>query len=121
MSETRSEILWYLMVEVVMFAFVAMAHGGILMPGHEHPQAAVGETAIAVLLGAALIMGFVSPGTTRTVALLTQALALIALIGGFIAIAADVMPRSLANIAVYAIMTVTVVIGLLVAKRGVTT
>jgi hypothetical protein len=121
MSDTRSEILWYLMVEVVMFTFVAMAHGGILLTGHEHAQAAVGETVIAVLLGAALLMGFVSPGSTRTVAMLTQGLALVALIAGFIAIAIDVMPRSVANIAVYAIMTITVVFGLLVAKRGVTT
>jgi hypothetical protein len=121
MSDTRSEILWYLMVEVVMFTFVAMAHGGILLTGHEHAQAAVGETVIAVLLGAALLMGFVSPGSTRTIAMLTQGLALVGLIAGFIAIAIDVMPRSVANIAVYAIMTLTVVFGLLVAKRGVTT
>lgn len=121
MSDTRSEILWYLMVEVVMFTFVAMAHGGILIPGHEHAQAAITETVIAVLIGAALIMGFVSPGSTRAVALWTQALALIALIGGLIAIAVDVMPRTVANIAVYAIMLITVVFGLLVAKRGVTT
>jgi hypothetical protein len=121
MSDTRSEILWYLMVEVVMFAFVALAHAGILTTGHEHTQAAVAEAVIAVLLGAALITGFVSPSQTRIVALVTQTLALLALIAGFAAIAMDLMPRTLANLLVFAIMLVTVIFGLLVAKRGVTT
>lgn len=120
MSDNRSEILWYLMVEVVMFTFVAMAHGGLLMSGHEAPRAAVAETVIAVVIGAGLLMSFVSPAQTRTVALLTQTLALLALILGFVAIVADWIPRSTANLVVYAIMLITVVFGLLVAKRGVT-
>jgi hypothetical protein len=121
MSDTRAEIIWYLMVEVVMFAFAAMAHGGLLMTGHEFPKAATAETVIAVLLGAGLIMSLVSPPHTRTVALITQGLALLGVVTGLIFIAVGSGPRSLANLLVFGIMLLTLAFGFAVAKRGVTT
>ena len=119
-SETQAEILWYLMVEVIMFTFVALAHGGLLFTGHNDARAAMIEGAIAVVLAAALITSFVSPAQTRMMALLTQGLALLALVGGLIAIAMNVIARTTANAAVYVIMLITVIFGLIVAQRGVT-
>ena len=82
MSEARSEIVWYLMVEVLLFAFAALAHGGIVMPGHEHARAATAETIIAIILGGGLIVSFANPAQTRIVALITQGLALAGVIIG---------------------------------------
>ncbi len=121
MSETRSEIVWYLMVEVLLFAFAALAHGGVLMTGHEHARAATAETIIAIILGAGLIMSFVSPAQTRIVALVTQGLALLGVILGLIAIAMGFGPRTMPSLVVHAIMLITLVLGLLVAKRGMPT
>lgn len=119
-SETQAEILWYLMVEVVMFTFVALAHGGLVFTGHDDGRAAMVEGAIAVLLAAAVIVSFVSPAQTRIVALVTQGLALLVLLAGLAAIAMNVIARTTANTAVYVIMLITVIFGLVVAQRGVT-
>lgn len=119
-SETQAEILWYLMVEVVMFTFVALAHGGLAFTGHDDLRAAMVEGAIAVLLAAAVIVSFVSPPQTRIVGLVTQGLALLALLAGLAAIAMNVIARTTANTAVYVIMLITVIFGLVVAQRGVT-
>ncbi len=121
MSETRSEIIWYLMVEVLLFTFAALVHGGIVMPGHEHATAAMAETIIAIILAAGLIMSFVSPAQTRIVALITQGLALAGVIIGLIMIAIGIGPRSIRDLIVHAIMVVTLVLGLIVAKRGMPT
>jgi hypothetical protein len=118
MSETRSEIVWYLMVEVLLFAFAALAHGGIIMPGHENTRAAAMETLVAVVLGAGVITSFVSPAQTRVVALITQGLALAGVIAGFVMMALGLEARTLANLVVLVIMLITVALGLLVAKRG---
>jgi hypothetical protein len=121
MSETRSEIVWYLMVEVLLFAFAALAHGGVIMPGHENTRAAALETVVAVVLGAGVIMSFVSPAHTRLVALITQGLALAGVIAGFVMVALALAPRTFANLVVLAIMLITVMLGLVVAKRGMPT
>jgi hypothetical protein len=118
MSETRSEIVWYLMVEVLLFSFAALAHGGVIMPGHENARLATIETVTAVVLGAGLIMSFVSPAQTRLVALVTQGLALLGVLAGGLLMVAALAPRGLADIVVLAIMLITLVLGLLVAKRG---
>jgi hypothetical protein len=121
MSETRSEIVWYLMVEVLLFAFAALVHGGLVMPGHEHAKAAMAETIIAIILAAGLIMTFVSPAQTRIVALITQGLALAGVIIGLIMSAVGIGPRGVRDLVVHAIMAVTLVLGLIVAKRGMPT
>jgi hypothetical protein len=121
MSETRSEIVWYLLVEVLLFAFVALAHGGVILPGHENPRAAAMETIAAVVLGAGVIMSFASPSQTRMVALISQALALVGVIAGFVMMALGLGPRTLANLVVLVIMLITVTLGLIVAKRGMPT
>lgn len=118
-SESRAEMLWYLMVEVIMFTFVALAHAGIVFTGHDDSRAAMIEGALAVLIAAALITSLVSPAQTRMFTLFAQGVAVLALVGGFIAIAMDAIARTAANVAVYVIMLVTVLIGFLVAKRGV--
>jgi hypothetical protein len=121
MSETRSEIVWYLMVEVLLFAFAALAHGGVIMPGHESSRLATMETVVAVILGAGVIMSFVSPAQTRMVALITQGTALAGVIAGFVMVALAIDARTLADLVVLVIMLITVTLGLLVAKRGMPT
>jgi hypothetical protein len=118
MSETRSEIVWYLLVEVLLFAFAALAHGGVIMQGHENTRAAAMEPALAVILGGGVIMSFVSPAQTRVVALITQGLALVGVVAGIFMVAMGLEPRTLANLVVLAIMLITVTLGLIVAKRG---
>jgi hypothetical protein len=120
-DESRSEILWYLMVEVALFTFAALAHGGVIVTGYEFPKAAMAETVIAVILGAALIMSFVSPTTTRTVALITQGVALLAVVAGVVTIVMGISPQTLQNIVVHAVMLITLGLGFAVAQRGVHT
>jgi hypothetical protein len=120
-KETRSEILWYLMVEVALFAFAALAHGGVIVSGFENPKAALVETIIAVIIGAGLIMSFASPGSTRTVALITQGLALLGVAVGVVTIVMGISPQTIQNIVVHAVMLITLGLGFAVAQRGVQT
>jgi hypothetical protein len=119
MSDTRAEILWYLMVELALFTFAALVHGGVIPGVETYPRVAMIETVVAVVLAAGVITSFVSPAQTRAVALFTQAVALLGVVVGVVTIVTGLGPQTVGNIVVYAVMFITVALGFAVAKRGV--
>jgi hypothetical protein len=119
MSDTRAEILWYLMVELALFTFAALVHGGVIPGAETYPRVAVVETVVAVVLAAGVLMSFVSPAQTRPVALFTQAVALLGVVVGVVTIIMGLSPKTVGNIVVHAVMLITVALGFAVAKRGV--
>ncbi len=118
MPPNRADVLWFLLVETVLFAFAALVHRGLFFPGYEHQHAALAELIAAVVLAAGLIYSFGSADSTRRVAIVVQGLALLAVIAGFISIGAGVGPSTTPDLAMRIIMFITLSLGVLVARRA---
>jgi hypothetical protein len=118
MPPSRADVLWFLMVETVLFTFAALVHRGFFFPGYEHERAAIAELVVAVVLGAGLIYSFGSSDSTRRIATSVQVFALLGVIAGVITMAAGIGPRTGMDLILHAIMAVTLFLGVLVARRS---
>jgi len=118
MTHTRQKLLGLLAVQVALFGLASLAHRGILVSGYEHERAAVAETVIAAVLVVGLVICLIKPAATRAVALAVQALALLGVCVGLLMIAIGVGPRTGPDLVLHAVMLVTLVFGLVIARRA---
>jgi len=107
----------FLVAEIVLFALASLLHRGILAHGFEHAKAAVAEGIIALVLAIGLAISVYSPSEARPAALWTQGFALLGVCVGVVMILIGVGPRTGLDYGIHAVMTVTLVAGLIVAKR----
>lgn len=118
MSHTRRTLLGFLAAQVALFGLASLAHRGILVSGYEDARAAVAETVIAAVLAAGLMICLIRPTATRAAALAVQAFALLGVCVGLLMIAIGVGPRTGPDLVLHAVMLVTLMFGLLTARRA---
>jgi hypothetical protein len=85
--------------EAVVFGAASLVHAGVLVAGYEHAQAATAEGVIAAVLLVGISACLFRPSATRTIALATQAFALLGTLVGAFTIAIGVGPQTAADIA----------------------
>jgi hypothetical protein len=105
-------LLAFLGVELAQFLLAGLTHRGVLLHGPAHSKAAIAETAIASVLGVGIAFCIFRPRSARSVGLLVQALALLAPLIGLFAIPLGIGPHSAPEVAMYALMLVTLTSGL---------
>lgn len=117
-GESIRAIRIFLIVQIALFASAALTHFGILISGHQHPQARIAETVIGVVLLAGLLWTAIRPASARVAAITVQAFALLGTGVGIFTIVVGIGPRSALDIAFHTCMVIALVAGLLVAIRA---
>jgi hypothetical protein len=107
-----------LMFEAALFALASLTHGGLLLQGHEHARAAIAEAVIAAVLGLGFIACLARPGICRRASIGLQVFAIVGVLVGLVMIAIGVGPNTTFDLALHAVMLVTLVTGLLLALRS---
>ena len=108
----------FLVAEIMLFALASLLHRGILAHGFEHAKAAIAEGVIALVLAIGLAISVYSPGKARPAALWTQGFALLGVCVGVAMILIGVGPRTRLDYAIHAVMAVTLIAGLVVARAA---
>ena len=108
-----------LVAEIVLFSLASLIHRGILARGFEHTKAAVAEGIIALVLAIGLAFTVYSPNEGRAAAVWTQGFALLGVCVGVVMIMIGVGPRTGLDYGIHAVMAVTLLAGLVIARRQV--
>jgi hypothetical protein len=117
MTSATTRIRSLLAVEVLLFAPASLLHRGILARGFEHARAAVAEGIIALVLAIGLAICVYSPSEARAAALWTQGFALVGVCVGLAMILIGIGPRTGLDYGIHAVMALTLISGLVLAKR----
>jgi hypothetical protein len=117
MDPARMKLRLFLGAEGVLFGLASLLHRGVLIEGFEHARAASAETVITFVLVAGLVIGFVRPAAVRSAAFWVQCFALLGVCVGLVVIAIGVGPRTVPDLALHALMLVTLVPGLMATRR----
>jgi hypothetical protein len=117
MSSATTKLRTFLAVEVVLFALASLLHRGIIARGFEHARAAVAEGIIALVLAIGLAINVYSPSEARAAALWTQGFALVGVCVGLAMILIGIGPRTGLDYGIHAVMALTLISGLVLAKR----
>ena len=112
------EIRLFLLIQAASFLAAAMVHFGVLLEGHEHRQAGVAETLIAVVLLIGLTLSLIRPGWTRIAGLVTQGFALLGTLVGIFTIIVGIGPRTVPDIIYHLAITAVLVWGLVVGQAN---
>ncbi|WID96257.1 hypothetical protein QO058_26605 [Bosea vestrisii] len=115
---SRSTLLTFLTVEILLFAGASLIHAGIPIAGSEHVQAMTAEGVIAAVLTLGLAIGGLRPAAARTTALAVQGFALLGTLVGVFTIAVGVGPQTPADKAFHGVLLVLLVAGLVAAWRA---
>lgn len=103
--------------EVVLYLLPSLMHRGLLIPDHQHPQAAIAESVIAAILFVGLLGTLLRPRTIRAIGLAVQTIALLGTLVGATMIAIGVGPQSRLDIAIHTLMLATLLVGLFLFWR----
>ena len=112
-----NRIAWFLGVEALAFAFAALVHYGVLLPGHAHLKAAIAESVIALVLAGALALSRAHAGCPRKLGIGAQGFALLGTCVGLFTIAVGVGPQTTGDLVFHAAIIVLLAWGLSVAWR----
>jgi len=107
----------FLIVEAAAFLGAALIHAGWLIPGSEHREARIAESAIAAVLLLGLAFTWIRPDRIRTAGLAAQGFALFWTLVGIVTIAIGIGPRTMPDIVYHIAIVIVLVIGLVVAAR----
>ncbi len=118
MSKASNRLRAFLVAEIVLFALASLLHRGILAHGFEHARAAVAESIIALVLAIGFAISVYSPSEARPAALWTQGFALLGVCVGVAMILIGVGPRTGLDYGIHAVMGVTLITGLFIAKKA---
>ena len=113
----RRTVRLFLVVEAVTFVLASLVHTGVVLAGDEHRQAAIAEGVIGAILLVGLGLTAVWSGSTRTIGLTAQGLALLGTLVGAFTIAIGIGPRTLLDVVYHAAILIALAWGLAVAAR----
>ena len=102
----------FLVSEAATFLAAAAIHSGALVGGHRHREAAIAETVIAIVLIAALVLGFTPRPWPARLAVLAQGFALAGTLVGLFTIAIGVGPRTVPDVAYHVAIVLVITAGL---------
>jgi len=118
MTSATTKLRTFLAAEVVLFALASLLHRGVIAHGFQHARAAVAEGIIAVVLAIGLAINVYSPSEARPATLWTQGFALVGVGVGLAMILIGVGPRTGLDYGIHAVMALTLITGLMLAKRA---
>ena len=107
-----------LVLQAAIFLVAVSIHFGLLFSGYGHRAAGTAESIIAVVLLAALVVTLLSPSRSRAVAIAAQAFGILGVVVGLFTIAIGIGPRTALDLALHALMLVTLVAGLIITSRS---
>jgi hypothetical protein len=108
----------FLLVEAIAFAAAALVHAGLVTDGHQHRQAMIAESVIAVILMLGLLASITSPPRSREAGLLAQGFALAGTCVGIFTMVIGIGPQSAFDVALHAGFVTLLTTGLTVVARG---
>jgi hypothetical protein len=108
----------FMSFEAAAFLAASLVHGGVLIDGFEHRQAATAEMVIGIVLLVGLAITSIRPAWTRRVGVGGQGFALLGTFVGMAMIAIGVGPRTIPDVVFHAGLVVLLVSGLIVAVRA---
>jgi hypothetical protein len=108
----------FILIEGLSFLTAALIHFGVLMEGYRHRAASSAETVIGAVLLAGLVFSWILPATTRAVALVVQAFALLGTLVGIFTIIVGIGPRTIPDLTYHAMIVIVLVAGLIVTGRS---
>ena len=106
----------FLLLEAVTFLVAAAIHAGALADGHTHHDAAIAESLIAIVLVAALGLGWTRHPWPLRFAVIAQAFALAGVLVGLFTIAIGVGPRTVPDVAYHVAILAVLAAGLAVCR-----
>lgn len=107
-----------LLFEIVLFSLASLAHGGWLVGGFEHIRAGIAEAVVSMVLAIGFFLALARPQRARRFILLVQMFAIVAVLVGVVLIAVGVGPQTRADLALCAIMLLTLLLGFLFTLRS---
>lgn len=113
----RTVVRLFLLGEGLSFVAASLVHAGVLLSGHEHPQAKIAEGLIAMVLLAGLALSWLRPAATLPAGLAAQGFALLGTLVGLLTIA-GVGPRSALDLAFHAGILLVLICGLALTWRA---
>ena len=105
----------FLLFEAATFVVAAAIHAGALVEGHRHRDAAIAETVIAIILIAALALGWTPRPWPLRFAVVAQAFALAGTLVGLFTIAIGIGPQTVPDVAYHLAILAVIATGLAVA------
>ena len=118
MDNSTVKLRVFLAIEVAIFVLASLVHRGVLVRGYEHSRAAIAEAVIAAVLAAGLLLSLMRPWSARAYALFVQYFALLGTFVGVVMILIGVGPRTAPDLALHALMIITLALGLVAATRA---
>ena len=118
MDNSTVKLRVFLAIEVAIFVLASLVHRGVLVRGYEHSRAAIAEAVIAAVLAAGLMLSLMRPWSARAYALFVQYFALLGTCVGVVMIMIGVGPRTAPDLALHALMIITLALGLVAATRA---
>ena len=106
----------FLLLEAATFLVAAAIHAGALADGHTHHDAAIAESLIAIVLIAALGLGWTRHPWPLRFAVIAQAFALAGVLVGLFTIAIGVGPRTVPDVAYHVAILGVLAAGLAVCR-----
>jgi hypothetical protein len=110
-------VRWILSLEAAAFFAAALVHSGVLLRGYEHREAAVAESVIGLVLGAAVLASVLAPRSSRAAGLGAQGFALLGTFVGLFTIAIGVGPRTAPDLAFHGGIVAVLIAGLVLLGR----
>jgi hypothetical protein len=108
----------FLIIQIALFAAAALTHFGILIGGHQHPQARKAESIIGAVLLLGLLWTVIRPASARIAAITVQFFALLGTCIGIFTIIVGIGPRSTLDVVFHTCMVIALVAGLIIAMKA---
>lgn len=116
--DQHGRFLGFMLIEAASFLIAALAHHGVLVPGHEHALARAAELLIGSVLALAALASWLLPDHARRIGFIAQAFAFFATVLGLLMIAIGIGPRSIPDLIFNAGALLLLSLGLYVIARG---
>jgi hypothetical protein len=107
----------FMLVQATTLIAAALIHRGVLLPGHEHRQASVAESVIAIVLLIGVTASWIRPESIRTIAIAAQGFALLGTLVGIATIMIGIGPRTVPDVAYHVLLVGLLLAGLIAAGR----
>jgi hypothetical protein len=108
----------FLLVQIAIFLALVSIHFGLLIGGYRHQNAGTTESVIAALMVVGLLLTWMPPPWSRRAAIAAQSFGTLGVLAGLVTIAVGIGPRTILDLALNAVLLLTLIAGLAMTKRG---